>query len=55
LNNLICVFFGHKIHPYIGKFATWNQDGYEIAEFRLCQRCRNYFIYTLDKPKEIQK
>lgn len=52
MNNLICVFFGHRIHPLIGKFATWWQANYAIAEFRLCSRCKQYFIYTLSKPIE---
>ena len=55
MSNLICIFFGHIIHPLIGKFATWNQDGYEIAEFRLCRRCKNYFIHTLKKPRIIKE
>lgn len=52
MNNLICMFFGHRIHPLIGKFATWWQANYAIAEFRLCSRCKKYFICTLTKPIE---
>ncbi len=55
MNNLVCIFFGHIIHPLIGKFATWNQDGYEIAQFRLCKRCKKYFILTHSKPMKLKE
>jgi hypothetical protein len=50
MNNLICVFFGHKRHAMIGQFASLVLDDYKIATFQLCSRCKKYYIYTLPKP-----
>lgn len=55
MKNFKCLFFGHISHEAIGTFATWEFHGYEIAKFKLCLRCKNYFIYTLPEAREIKE
>lgn len=53
MNNLICVFFGHKDDRILlrpPREITVVVENIEYAKFRRCKRCKNIYLQTtLDK------
>lgn len=52
MNNLICVFFGHKPdnnHPILNNTDNLfiQNTGIKFCYFKFCKRCRQVFIETI--------
>ena len=52
MNNLICVFFGHKDDKLLfenekDRMTIINND-IDIARFTMCKRCNTVYLRTLD-------
>ena len=51
MNNLICVFFGHREDNLMFREGQDElfivNNGVRIANFRLCKRCTQVFIETI--------
>ena len=49
MNNLICIFFGHKDDKLLFEkdTLTLTNTDIEIARFTMCKRCRTVYLRTL--------